>query len=459
MKDLTQGSVTKHLLHMSAFMAVSMVVQTLYLLADLYWVGRLGKEAIAAVGVAGNLTMIVLALTQMLGVGTTTLISHAAGQKDQSRAELVFNQSFVMSILVALALGVCGFALMNSYCNSLSADAITAALAKSYLLWFIPALLLQFPLVALGSALRATGIIKPTVGLQVLSVVLNIVLAPLLIFGIGPWPKLGVTGAALASFIAILIADILIVIYFQKKYHYLRFRFSLFRPQAKIWSKMLHIGVPAGAEFVLLFVYIMIVYGIIRGFGPAAQAGFGIGARVMQALFLPVVALSFAVSPVIGQNFGGRRADRVRHSVYSAIGIASLMMLVLALLAHFAPAPLIRAFSKDQHVIDFGSDYLRIVALNFVAAGIVFTTSSIFQGIGNTWPPLLSSMTRLLLFVLPAILIARTPGFEIKHIWYLSVASQVLQACINLLLLRRELRKKLNFEGLEHLVPGGATAT
>ena len=222
---------------------------------------------------------------------------------------------------------------------------------------------------------------------------------------------------------------------------------------------MLHIGVPAGAEFVLLFVYIIMVYGIIRGFGPAAQAGFGIGARVMQALFLPVVALSFAVSPVIGQNFGGRRADRVRHSVYSAIAIASLMMLVLALLAHFAPAPLIRAFSKDQHVIDFGSDYLRIVALNFVAAGIVFTTSSIFQGIGNTWPPLLSSATRLFLFVLPALLVARTPGFEIRHVWYLSVMSQLIQACFNLLLLRRELRRKLNFEELGDLVPGGATAT
>jgi Na+-driven multidrug efflux pump len=192
MKDLTQGSVTKHLLHMSAFMAVSMVVQTLYLLADLYWVGRLGKEAIAAVGVAGNLMMIVLALTQMLGVGTTTLISHAAGQKDQPRAELVFNQSFVMSILVGLALGVFGFLLRDAYCDSLSADAATATLAKGYLLWFIPALVLQFPLVGLGSALRATGIIKPAVGLQVLSVALNIVLAPLLIFGIGPWPRLGV---------------------------------------------------------------------------------------------------------------------------------------------------------------------------------------------------------------------------------------------------------------------------
>src|SRR5260370_16171770 len=108
MKDLTQGSVTRHLLHMSAFMAVSMLVQTLYLLADLYWVGHLGKEAIAAVGLAGNLTMIVLALTQMLGVGTTALISHAAGQKDQPRAELVFNQAFVMSLLVAVGLGVVG---------------------------------------------------------------------------------------------------------------------------------------------------------------------------------------------------------------------------------------------------------------------------------------------------------------------------------------------------------------
>jgi putative MATE family efflux protein len=458
MKDLTQGSVTKHLLHMSAFMAVSMVVQTLYLLADLYWVGRLGKEAIAAVGVAGNLTMIVLALTQMLGVGTTTLISHAAGQKDQPRAELVFNQSLIMSILVAVGLGICGFALMNPYCNALSADATTAALAKSYLLWFIPALLLQFPLISMGSALRATGIIKPTVGFQVLSVVINIVLAPLLIFGIGPFPKLGVPGAALASFIAILAADVLLITYFQRKYHYLRFRLALVRPQTKIWSKMLHIGVPAGSEFVLLFVYIMIVYGIIRGFGPAAQAGFGVGARVMQALFLPVVALSFAISPVVGQNFGGRKADRVRQSVYSAIAIASLMMLALTLLAHFAPAPLIRAFSKDAHVIAFGSDYLRIVAVNFIAAGIVFTTSSIFQGLGNTWPPLLSSMTRLFLFIVPALVVARSAGFDIKYIWYLSVASQLIQAGINLLLLRRELRRKLNFAGLEDLVPGGATA-
>ena len=429
------------------------------LLADLYWVGHLGKEAIAAVGLAGNLTMIVLALTQMLGVGTTTLMSQAAGRKDQRHAEVVFNQSFVMSIVIAFGLGVAGFLLRPAYCDWLSADAETAQLAKTYLLWFLPGLLLQFPLVALGAALRATGIIKPAVGFQVLSVFLNIVLAPLLIFGIGPWPKLGVTGAALATFISILIADVLMVTYFQKKYHYVRFRFPLFRPQTKIWKRMLGIGVPAGAEFLLLFVYIVLVYAIIRRFGPEAQAGFGIGARVMQSLFLPVVALSFAVAPVVGQNFGGRRADRVRHSVYSAIGIASLMMVVLTVIAFLAPAALIRIFSSDPQVIAFGSEYLRIVSFNFISSGIVFTSSSVFQGIGNTLPPLFSSLTRLLLFAVPALILSRMPGFEIRQVWYLSVGTIVVQMCVNLFLLRHELRKRLRFDEPEDFVPASATAS
>src|SRR5438067_2545245 len=449
MKDLTQGSVTKHLLHMSAFLAVSMLVQTLYLLADLYWVGHLGKEAIAAVGVAGNLTMIVLALTQMIGVGATTLISQAAGRKDQPHAELAFNQSFVMSIVIAFALGVVGFILRPAYCDWLSADAATATLAKAYLLWFLPGMLLQFPLVALGSALRATGIIKPAVGFQVLSVLLNIVLAPLLIFGIGPWPKLGVSGAALATLISILVANVLLAIYYVRSYRYLRFRLPQFAPRLGVWWSMLKIGLAAGAEFALMSVYIVVVYLIIRPFGAEAQAGFGVGARVMQAMFLPVMALSFAVGPVVGQNFGGRRADRVRSAFYSALWISSALMLVLTLLAQLAPHALIRAFSNDPGVMAFGGDYLRIISFNFVAAGIAFTTSSVFQGIGNTIPSLVSSMTRLLLFAMPALLLSRTAGFEIRYVWYLSVGSIFFQACLNLLLLQRELRKKLVFPETE----------
>jgi MATE family, multidrug efflux pump len=445
MNDMTQGSVTRHLLHMASFMAVSMVVQTLYLLADLYWVGTLGKEAIAAVGLSGNFMMVVLALTQMLGVGTTTVISHAAGRKDQPHAELGFNQSIVLSLAAAIFVGVCAFPFRNQYSVALSADAATAKLAYAYLGWFIPALMLQFPLVSLGSALRATGIIKPAVGLQVLSVILNIIFAPLLIFGIGPLPKMGVAGAALATFLSILIANVLTIVYFERSYRYLRVRVSQWKPQFKIWWSMLRIGIPAGAEFALMAVYIVVVYAIIRGFGAAAQAGFGVGARVMQAIFLPVIAIAFSVAPVVGQNFGGRRADRVRQTFYSAVLITSAIMVLLTIIAQFFGDLFIRGFTKDPGVIAFGTEYLQIISLNFVAMGIVFTSSSVFQGIGNTWPPLISSATRLLLFVLPAAILASRPDFHIRQVWYLSVVSILFQAGVNLLLLRREFKRKLVF--------------
>jgi Na+-driven multidrug efflux pump len=134
-------------------------------------------------------------------------------------------------------------------------------------------------------------------------------------------------------------------------------------------------------------------------------------------------------------------------------------MIVLALITWSAPSAMIRFFSRDPNVIAFGRDYLNIVALNFVAAGIVFTSSSIFQGLGNTIPPLLSSASRLVLFALPAIALSYRGGFDIKFIWYLSVASQLVQACFNLWLLRRELHKKLRFDEDTDYIPASATAS
>src|SRR3954466_2008453 len=161
MQDLTTGSVTRHLLKTSSFMLVTMVFQTLYFLVDLYWVGRLGKESVAAVAVAGNLTFIVLALSQMLGVGTTTVVSHAAGRKERDRAVLLFNQSQVLSMVCGAAFLVVMMLLRIPYTRGLAADATTAALAADYLLWFVPAMSLQFAMVAMSSALRGTGNFKP----------------------------------------------------------------------------------------------------------------------------------------------------------------------------------------------------------------------------------------------------------------------------------------------------------
>jgi len=453
MKDLTQGSVTKHVLSMSSFIAVSMVFQTAYYLVDLYFVSRLGKEAIAGVSVAGNLMMVVLALTQMLGVGTTVLISHAAGRKDQPRAQFVFNQSFIFSLMVGAVVVVLGFLLRPAYCRSLGADPQTAQAASDYLLFFIPALGAQFGLIAMASALRGTGIVRPTMIVQVLTVLVNMALAPVLIAGWGTGRPLGVTGAALATLIALIFAVLLIAAYFLKLETYVSFDRSQWRPDLETWRAMLNIGLPAGGEFALMGVYVVIIYAIIRNFGAAAQAGFGIAGRMMQSLFLPVLAISFAASPVAGQNFGARLGNRVRQTFFSAAALGAGVMFVLTLLCHLSPESVIRLFSADPPVVAFGSDYLRIISWNFVAMGLIFTSSAMFQAMGNSWPPLAVSCSRLIFFALPAALLSLRPGFAIREVWYLSVATVTLQALVNLTLLSREFRRKLAFEATPVLTP------
>jgi len=444
-QDLTTGSLTGHLLRTTSYMLVSMIFQTLYVLVDLYWVGRLGTAAVAAVGVSGNLTFIVLAATQMLGVGTTTLVAHATGRRDREQATVVFNQSQVLSVVVGLLFLVIALALRDPYARALSADEATRALTNEYLLWFIPAMALQFGLIAMGSALRGTGNFRPGMVVQTATVILNIVLAPVLIFGWGTGRPLGVAGAAIATLLAIAIGVVWMALYFWPADSYLKFTPRQWTPRLKLWGDMLKIGLPAGAEFALMAVYLMLVYAVSRPFGAAAQAGFGIGMRILQACFLPVVALGFAVSPVAGQNFGARKSARVRETFKVGAGIAAASMMVLAVAVWLWGNALVRIFTSDAAAVLVGEEYLHIVAFNFVASGVIFVSSSMFQAMGNTIPSLITSATRIVIIAVPVLLLAQTPGFTLRWIWYISAAAVVVQLAMNLLMLKREYRLRLNF--------------
>jgi putative MATE family efflux protein len=452
MQDLTKGPIGKHLVQMATFIAAGMIVQTLYILVDLYFVASLGKDAIAGVGAAANATFIVMALTQVLSVGTVTLISHAAGRKDQEDANLVFHQSMLMSAFCAFAMLATGYGLMNAYLGTISADEATIDAGKAYLQWYLPGLALQFAVVGMAAVLRGTGIVKPTMIVQSLTVVLNIILAPILIAGWGTGHPMGVMGAGLASSLSISIGVAVLILYFLRLEKFVSFTSAHWAPRLKIWRRLLNIGLPAGGEFALMFLIVSVIYGAMRQFGSEAQAGFGIGMRVMQSIFLPAMAVAFAVSPIAGQNFGAKLADRVRETFRSALTLGSVIMVALTLLCQINPALLIRGFSSDPKVIEIGAQYLHITSWNFVCNGIIFTCSALFQGMGNTWPALLSSGLRILTFVVPAIWLANQPWVKIEQFWYLSVGSITLQALISYLLMRGEMRKRLNF------VPAGASA-
>lgn len=453
MKDLTQDSIVRNIVAMAVPVAAGMVFQTLYFLVDLYFVAGLGDAAVAGVSAAGTMMMVIMALTQVLGVGAVALIAQAVGRKDHADANLVFNQSLVFALVCAAITAVGGYALANAYVGSITADAATRAEGVTYLYWFLPGLALGFAQVVMGSALRGTGIVKPTMVVQALTVLLNTVLAPVLIAGWGTGYPMGVAGAGLASTISIAVGVVLLGLYFARLERYVGFHGELWRPKFAVWKRMLDIGLPAGGEFALLFIYMGVIYWVIADFGAAAQAGFGIGSRVMQSIFMPAMAIAFATGPIAGQNFGAGRPARVRETVVKSALLSTGVMVGVTLFLQWRPEALVGFFSDEAEVQAVGAQFLRIISWTFLAQGIVFTCSGVFQGLGNTRPALVSSAVRLVLFVPGAVWLASQPGFHLESVWWLSVATVFLQAALSWWLLRAELNKKL--AGLEH----GASAS
>ncbi|HEY2629611.1 MAG TPA: MATE family efflux transporter, partial [Usitatibacter sp.] len=376
-------------------------------------VSRLGEAAIAGVSSAGNLFFIVMALTQMLGVGTVALMSHAVGRKDRAEANHIFNQSVLLALICAMVTLVGGYAFAGEYMRIFAPDEATHAAGVAFLYGYIPGMGLQFAMVVMGSALRGTGI------------------------------PLGPAGAGWASTIAVAVGTIVLGFYFVKLESYVEFDRSQWHPKLATWKRMLNVGLPSGGEFLMLGVYSGVIYWIIRHFGAAAQAGFGIGSRVMQAVFLPAMAIAFAVPAIAGQNFGAKYPDRVRETFRRAVLTSIVIMFMLSLFVQWKGEAMVGAFTNDPAVSSFAFGFLKVISWNFVAVGIVFTCSGMFQGLGNTWPSLISTATRLVTFAIPGIWMSMQPGFEILSLWHLSVVTVLLQAAFSYYLLRRQFRERL----------------
>lgn len=446
MRDLTRGPLSGHLIAMAIPIAVGMLVQTLYYLVDLYFVSRLGGTALAGVSAAGNVFFLGLALTQSLSVGTIALVSHAVGGRDQAEANLVFNQAVFAALVLAAFVLLGGYlGLAELYIRTIAADEGTVAAGLDYLRWFLPAMAFSFGTTAMGAALQGTGIVKPNMIVQMIAVVANTILTPILITGWGFGVPLGVVGAALASSTAALLGLSLMTLYYVKLERYVAIEPSLWRPNLSVLKRMFAVGLPSGGEFALMFVYMGVVYTVIRPFGASAQAGFGAGGRVMQSVFLPAMSVAFAVPAIAGQNFGARDPARVRDTFRIAALMSSAIMVLITALCKWRPALLVTPFASDPEVLVVASVFLSIISWNFVPTAIVFTCSGMFQGMGNTLPSLASTATRIVTFLAPVLWLSAQPGFRIEQVWYASATAVTLQALLSLGLVRWQLGKRLAF--------------
>lgn len=446
MKDLTQGSVPRHLAQLAIPMAMGMLLQTLYFFVDLYFVSRLGDAAIAGVSAAGNVMFVGFAFNQMLQSGAASMISHAVGRKDQAGANHIFNQSLAMAMACVLITLVGGYAIITPYTNFFGTDAASRDAGATFLRWVIPGIAIQYPMAVMGAGLRGTGIVKPTMIVQALIVVLNIVFAPILVAGWGTGVPLGVAGAALATTASSFIGLIVTLVYFIKVEHYIGFDASDWRPQGATWAKLFNIGLPSGGEFLLLAVTSATMYWAARGFGTEAQAGVGIGFRINQMLFVPVMAVAIACSPLAGQNYGARNAQRVRDTLRYAILMAGALMVGLTIFVQVFAEWLARIFTNEAAVLAYTVTFLHFLGWNFLPSGVAMVCSNLFQAIGNTWPALASTAARVGLFLLAAVWLSSQPWFQLWHLFAASVSTVMFQALLVYFWLRREMDRRLVFK-------------
>jgi putative MATE family efflux protein len=307
----------------------------------------------------------------------------------------------------------------------------------------MPALALQFASRVMGAALSGTGIVRPSMIVQALAVMINIALAPVLISGWGTGIALGVAGAGLASSVAVLMAVLMMWVYFRRLERYVGFDLAQIRPQFRQWKRILNVGLPAGGEFAIIFIWMGVIYYVLRDFGAAAQAGFGIGTRVLGLIQMPALAIAIAAGPIAGQSFGAGNAARVRETFTKAAVIATVVMVSFTILAQWQPGLLLGGFANDPETVAVAILFLQMVSLNLVAQGFTFVSNSMFQGLGNTRPVLLSSIARLITYALPVLWLSARPGFRMEYVWYLSNFTTTLQAALSLWLLHLEFRKRL----------------
>ena len=438
--DLTTGNIPSSLVRLAAPILLGMVMFTLYLLADLYFVGRLGPDAVAALSISGNAFFIHLGLSTVLGTGAMALIAQAFGRRDYGYAATVFKQSVMLTLLVGVAAAVIGLSVARPYIAFFGGTGQSYIWGVQYFQIFSISFIFMLLLYVIGSTYRGMGDTRTPFMVMIQANLLNIVLDPLLIFGLLGLPRMEVRGAALASLISQIYALCLYLFFIRRKSFPLDLR-GYWLPRFAIIKQSLTIGLPSGLSHFLLAANLMITYRVVSSYGTAALASIGIGWRILNAIYLPVIALSSATAAMIGQNFGADKPPRIQKSYLLSVFIAVAYMLACTLICWMLPAELMGVFTENSEVLSFGRGYLTIFSLSNVFVGMIMVMGAAFQGLGKTYPSLMGAIVdnaiyAALVFSLPVIF-----GWGIDSIWWIKVAATLMETILVASWLRRDLRR------------------
>lgn len=436
--DLTEGPILRTLVKLAVPVTISMVLFTVYLLVDIYFVGKLGADAVAALSISSNAFFIHLGFSTVLGTGGMALIAQTFGRKEYHQAAQVFKQSLLMAMVIGTVEAVTGLLIAPYYIKFFGGTGKSLQWGIQYFQIFSISFLLMIFLYVIGNCYRGMGDTKTPMIIMLQANIINIALDPILIFGWLGLPALGVRGAAIASLISQIYAlGIYGYLIFFREFHInLKGRWR-FNPE--IIKKILYIGVPSGMNHFLLAANLMITYRVISGYGTAALASIGIGFRILQGIYIPVIAVASAMAAIVGQNFGARKFARITGTLSRAWLISTIFMIGCTAICLLIPQALISIFSKNSEVIHFGVIYLRIFAIGFVMVGTIMVASSAFQGLGKTYPSLIGAVVDNALFAGLVFTLPVYFSWGIQSVWWIKLAAAAAETMVVALWLKHEL--------------------
>ena len=396
--DLTQGSISSWLYRLTAPMVLGIMAIFFFNLVDTYFIGLLGTEPLAAVSFTFPVTMLIMNLAIGISIATGAVVARALGQKEKAESRAWVSASLYLSTIVSASIALITFLNQDRIFLLLGAPEYMLAMIKSFMNIWLPGCVFLILMIVINASVRASGNTKLPSLLMLGSAVLNGILDPLLIFGLGPFPELGIQGAALATVISWAVAFALVLRYILK-----HDMVTLALPDAIVekWQRLIKLALPASLTNMLTPLASGILVAWIAPYGTHAVAAFGVGTRIEPLVILVVLAFTSSLTPFVGQNHGAGEHKRIEQALIKCMQFVFVWQVFIYVLLCMFAYPISEMFSDEVEVQSIIRTFIYIVPMSYFALGFTMVSTATMNALHKTQISLNLNLIRLFVFYLP----------------------------------------------------------
>lgn len=438
--DLTVGPVHEHLIRMALPMVLGLIASMSFSFVDLYFIGKLGDEQLAAMGFISRLIMIIFSATIGLSAGITSVLARAAGNRNQEEVKKIATNTFLLTFILSMFFTITGLLTIDPLFTLMGADESILPLVREYItIWYFSPLFIMLPMTG-GAVMRALGDTKFQGKIMVFAAIANAILDPIFIFGFAGFPELGFAGAAWATLITrfMTFAAIFYSLYFH--YEVICFKKETVSSFFVSVKKIMHVGIPATGTNMIIPIVAAIIISIIARYGNEAVAATNIATTIEFLSLVLFFALSAVIGPFIGQNLGAEQYDRIdeciRKVTIFCIAWGALIAIFLALFA----STFAKLFSDDPMIIQTTTSFLYVVPVSYGLYGLVMSTNAIFNCIGQPMPGVAISSLRVFFLQLPLVYVA-SMFYDLNILFMLISVSNMIAGIVGYIWVKSTIKK------------------